>query len=493
MFFFKSINPLVLISLMPLFGIIFVLFIPKSESIILRKIGLFISCAIFLISLTLWILFCSNTSFFQFSFTLFWIPYLNLNYTLGLDGISLFFIILTTFLIVICILSSWSSVNFFVKEFIICFLFLEFCLIQVFCVLDLLLFYVFFESILIPMFLIIGIWGSRERKIRAAYQFFLYTLIGSFFMLIGLTYIYTIVGTTDIQILWFYNFSEKEQFFLWLAFFLSFAVKIPMIPFHIWLPEAHAEAPTSGSIILAGILLKLGGYGFIRFSLPLFSKATIFFTPLIFLLSVIAIIYGSLTTLRQIDLKKIIAYSSVSHMGFVTLGIFSLNVQSIAGSIFLMLSHGLVSSALFFCIGILYDRYKTRILKYYGGLVIVMPLFVVFIMFFLFSNIGFPGTSSFIGEFLILLGTFQLNVSISIFACLGIILAASYSIWLLNRISFTNIKNLNAKLFQDISRREFWILFTFFFLILIIGIFPNIVLNNIYFSVLNLLEHISLI
>lgn len=489
MFFFKSINPLVLISLIPLFGIIIIFFIPKNESSILRRTGLFISCLIFLISLIIWVFFCSNTSLFQFSFVFFWIPYLNLNYTVGLDGISLFFLILTTFLIVICILCSWNSVNFFVKEFIICFLFLEFCLIQVFCVLDLFLFYIFFESVLIPMFLIVGIWGSRERKIRAAYQFFLYTLLGSFFMLMGLSYIYTVAGTTDIQILWFHNFSEKEQLFLWSAFFLSFAVKIPMMPFHIWLPEAHAEAPTPGSIILAGVLLKLGGYGFIRFSLPLFPKATVFFTPLIFTLSVIAIIYGSLTTLRQIDLKKIIAYSSVSHMGFVTLGIFSLNTQSIAGSIFLMLSHGLVSSALFFCIGILYDRYKTRILKYYGGLVIVMPLFVVFLMFFLFSNIGFPGTSSFIGEFLILMGAFQLNPAVSIFSCFGIILAASYSIWLLNRISFLNVKNFHLSFFQDISRREFWIIFIFFYLILFIGIFPNIILNDIHFSVLNLLEH----
>lgn len=489
MFLLQNVNPLILISVMPLIGIILILFVSKNQSKLLQKLGLLISCLIFLFSLILLIFFYSNTSFFQYSFTFFWLPYWNLNYTIGVDGISLYFLVLTTFLIVICILNSWSSINFFTKEYIICFLFLEFCLIQVFCVLDLLLFYIFFESVLIPMFLIVGIWGSRERKIRAAYQFFLYTLIGSFFMLIGLTYIYTIAGTTDIQLLWFYNFSETEQLFLWFAFFLSFAVKIPMIPFHIWLPEAHAEAPTSGSIILAGVLLKLGGYGFIRFSLPLFPKATIFFTPLIFMLSVIAIIYGSFTTLRQIDLKKIIAYSSIAHMGFVTLGIFSLNMQGIEGSIFLMLSHGLVSSALFFCIGILYDRHKTRILKYYGGLTIVMPLFVIFLMFFLFANIGFPGTSSFIGEFLILLGLFQLNITTTVFSCVGIVLAAGYSIWLLNRLIFSNINYLYFSSFQDISRREFSILFVFMSLILILGLFPNVILTSIHFSVINLLEH----
>ena len=341
------------------------------------------------------------------------------------------------------------------------------------------------------MFLIVGVWGSRQRKIRAAYQFFLYTLIGSLLMLLALLNIYFQTGTTDLQILWYAQFSEISQIFLWLAFFASFAVKIPMIPFHIWLPEAHAEAPTAGSVILAGILLKMGGYGFLRFSLPMLPVASIFFTPLIFTLSLVAIIYASLTTLRQIDLKKIIAYSSVSHMGFVTIGIFSLNVQGIEGSILLMLSHGLVSSALFLCIGALYDRYKTRVIKYYSGLIQVMPLFGVFFLFFTFANLGFPGTSSFIGEVLVLLSSFQINKTLTLFASLGMIFGAAYSIWLFNRIIFGSLKLGYFYSFQDISRREFWILIPLVILILWMGIYPNSFLNEIHFSSVNLLELIS--
>jgi len=481
-------NPLIVISILPLLGILLLFFVPNKEIIILRNIALIFSCLTFIFSLLLWIFYHGNTSFFQYTAIFLWLPYLNINYIIGIDGISIFFIILTTFLILLCILISWSSVNFFLKEYFISFLFLEFCLIQVFSVLDLLLFYIFFESVLIPMFLIVGIWGSRYRKIRAAFQLFLYTLIGSFFMLISLIYIYVNVGTTDLYLLWYTNFTWKEQLFLWWAFFLSFAVKIPMIPFHIWLPEAHAEAPTAGSVILAGVLLKMGGYGFLRFSLPLFPQASIYYTPIVFMLSVIAVIYGSLTTLRQIDLKKIVAYSSISHMGFVTLGIFSLNIQGIEGSIVLMLSHGLVSSALFFCVGILYDRYKTRILKYYGGLVSVMPLFVIFFMFFSFANIGFPGTSSFIGEFLILIGIFQLNILITIFSMSGVVLSAAYSIWLLNRVSFNNLRLNYISVFQDISRREFLILISLLVPTLWLGIFPNSFLEDIHFSVINLLE-----
>ena len=342
------------------------------------------------------------------------------------------------------------------------------------------------------MFLIIGIWGSRLRKVRAAYQFFLYTLIGSFFTLISIIYIYSNTGTTDLLILWFTKFNNFLQLILWFTFFLGFAVKIPMIPFHIWLPEAHAEAPTTGSVILAGVLLKLGGYGFIRFSLPLFPEASIYFSPLIFLLSLVAIIYGSLTTLRQIDLKKIIAYSSISHMGFVTLGIFSLNPISVEGSIVLMLSHGLISSSMFFCVGILYDRFGTRILKYYNGLVQVMPLFTVFFMFFSFSNISFPGTSSFIGELLILSGLVKLSFILVFLSLLGVILSASYAIWLLNRIVFSTLKTYYFFIFQDISRREFFILFNLSLLVFWIGIYPFSFLNDISFSVLNLIKHLSI-
>jgi len=348
---------------------------------------------------------------------------------------------------------------------------------------------VFFESVLIPMFLIIGVWGSRERKIRAAYQFFLYTLIGSLFMLLAILLIYFQVGTTDLQVLSTVEFSERRQFFLWAAFFLSFAVKVPMIPFHIWLPEAHVEAPTAGSVILAGILLKLGTYGFLRFSIPLFPEATVYFTPLIYTLSVLGIIYASFTTLRQIDLKKIIAYSSVAHMGFVTLGLFSLNAQGIEGAILLMLSHGFVASALFLCIGILYDRTHTRLVRYYGGLVQTMPLFSFFFFVFTLGNLSLPGTSSFVGEFLILLGVFQTNTFIATLAATGMILGGAYSIWLYNRVVFGNLKPVYLNQFADVNRREFFILLPFVVCIFWMGVYPSIFLESFHFSVANILQN----
>jgi proton-translocating NADH-quinone oxidoreductase chain M len=421
--------------------------------------------------------------------TIRWLPYPNIHFYIGIDGISLFFVVLTTFLIPICILVGWSSIKSYKKEYMIAFLICESFMIAVFCMLDLLLFYVFFESVLIPMFIIIGVWGSRQRKIQAAYQFFLYTLLGSVFMLLAILFIFFQTGTTDLQILLTTEFSERRQILLWIAFFASFSVKVPMVPVHIWLPEAHVEAPTAGSVILAGILLKLGTYGFLRFSIPMFPEATLYFTPFIYTLSVIAIIYTSLTTIRQIDLKKIIAYSSVAHMNFVTIGMFSLNIQGIEGSILLMLSHGLVSSALFLCVGVLYDRHKTRLVKYYGGLVNTMPMFSTIFLFFTLANMSLPGTSSFIGEFLILVGAFQRNSLVATLAALGMILGAAYSLWLYNRVIFGNFKPKFLQKFSDLNRREVLIFLPFIVGVIWMGVYPEVFLECMHTSVSNLVQH----
>nr|YP_006665879.1 NADH dehydrogenase subunit 4 [Porphyra umbilicalis]AFC17782.1 NADH dehydrogenase subunit 4 [Porphyra umbilicalis] len=484
-------NLLIWTSLTPLSGVILLILIPGSYFNLIRNVAFGTAQLTFILSILLWICFDPTTSLFQFVYTINWFPSYNIYYTIGIDGISLFFIVLTTWLVTTCVLISWNMTNTQIKEYLICFLTLEFILIQVFCVLDVLFFYIFFESVLIPMFLIIGIWGSRQRKIRAAYQFFIYTLAGSLLMLLAILIIYFQQGTTDIQILWNVNFDTRTQILLWLAFFASLAVKIPMIPFHIWLPEAHAEAPTAGSVILAGVLLKMGGYGFLRFSLPMFPEASLYFAPLIYLLSIIAAVYASLTTIRQVDLKKIIAYSSVSHMGFVTLGLFSFNLQGLEGSIILMLSHGLVSSALFLCVGILYDRHKTRILKYYGGLVQVMPIFSILLLFFTFSNIGFPGTSSFVGELLVLIGLFQFSAISTFLSAFSMVLGAGYSIWLFNRVCFGSLKLQYITSFQDISRREFYTLLPLGVSVLWMGIYPNVFLNEIHCSSCNLISYFS--
>jgi proton-translocating NADH-quinone oxidoreductase chain M len=409
---------------------------------------------------------------------------MNLSFSFGLDGISIFFFVLTSLLIFLCILFIWNER--LLKEYALNLLLIELLLLLVFSVLDIFLFYIFFEAILIPMFVLIGIWGSRERKIRAVYLLFFYTLFGSLLMLVGLLYIYTLTGTLNLEYLLAYKFTMEEQCWLWLAFFLSFASKIPMFPFHVWLPEAHVEAPTVGSVLLAGILLKLGVYGFIRFSLSLFPDASLYFSPLVYLLSVLGVIYASLSAIRQTDLKRIIAYSSVAHMNLVTLGIFSFNIIGIEGSILQSISHGFVSGAMFLLIGILYDRYHSRLLYYYGGLVHMMPVYAAFLLIFTMANIALPGTSSFVGEFLLLLGIYKTNVMSAIVGALGVILCGAYSLWLYNRIIFGNLKTSFIVRFKDVNFLEFSILLPLLFFVLYMGVYPSFFSNFIHLSVCNL-------
>nr|YP_009940669.1 NADH dehydrogenase subunit 4 [Passiflora edulis]QNZ92486.1 NADH dehydrogenase subunit 4 [Passiflora edulis] len=475
--------------LCPLLGSITPLFLPNSRIRPIRLIGLCASLITFLYSPVPRIQFDPSTAKSQFVESLRWLPYENINFYLGIDGISLFFVILTTFLIPICILVGWSGMRSYGKEYITASLICEFLMIAVFRMLDLLLFYVLPESVLIPMFIIIGVWGSRQRKIKAAYQFFLYTLLGSVFMLLAILLILLQTGTTDLQISLTTEFSERRQIFLWIASFASFAVKVPMVPVHIWLPEAHVEAPTAGSVILAGILLKLGTYGFLRFSIPMFPEATLSSTPFIYTPSAIAIIYTSLTTSRQIDLKKIIAYSSVAHMNLVTIGMFSRNIQGIGGSILPMLSHGLVPSALFLCVGFLYDRHKTRLVRYYGGLVSTMPNLSTIFFSSTLANMSSPGTSSFIGEFLILVGAFQRNSLVATLAALGMILGAAYSLWLYNRVVSGNLKPDFLHKFSDLNGREVSIFIPFLVGVVRMGVHPKVFSDRIHTSVSNLVQH----
>lgn len=481
-------NLLLYILLFPIFGIIILWLIPSKEEKLLKIVALNATCLSFIGSLILWGFFQKTQGSFQFVCKLFWLSNSNLNFILGIDGISLFFLFLTTLLIPLCLMVSWNSVGNNLKEFLVAFLILDFFLIGTFCVLDLLLFYIFFESVLIPMFLIIGVWGSRERKILASYYFFLYTLLGSVLMLLSIVYIYYQVGTTDYEVLLTFAFSPLEQKILWFTFFLAFASKVPMVPVHLWLPEAHVEAPTGGSVILAGVLLKLGTYGFIRFSLPLFSTASFYFTPFVYFIAVIGIIYTSFTAIRQTDFKRIIAYTSIAHMNLVILGIFSFNNIGIEGAILQSLSHGFVASSLFLIIGVVYDRYRTRLVQYYGGLASVMPIYIAIFLFFTLANISFPGTSSFVGEFLILVGSFKVNTSVTLLGATSVVIGGAYSLWLFNRIAYGNIKTQYTTVFLDLSLKEF---FTFLPLILgtaIVGVYPNVFLTTIHMSVNNLVE-----
>ena len=442
---------------------------------LVKKISLFFSIFQFLIVLVFWV-FIDNigvfTSFdvYNFQFDKQWLFFANFHYVFGLDNISFLFLLLTFLLTPLCILISWNSIKYKYTSFIICLIFITFILFNIFCVLDLVFFYIFFESILIPMFILIGVWGSRQRKIHAVYQLFFYTLFGSLLMLLGILVIYSHIQTTDIRILYNTNFSFYRQLILWLSFFFAFCIKVPLFPFHIWLPEAHVEAPTVGSVILAGVLLKLGTYGLLRFVIPLFCDATYFFLPFVYTLCILGIVYTCCSTIRQVDLKKVIAYASVSHMSFVILGLFTSNLQGICGSVFLMLSHGVVSSGLFFCIGCIYDRYKTRILRYYSGLVFTMPIFSLCFFILILSNISFPGTSSFIGEFLILVGLFENNHFSALIATFSIILTAVYSIWLYNRIIFNKLNSRYYSKFSDFSKKEFTVAAIFCFLTVLFGL-----------------------
>ena len=470
---------------LPLIGSLIIFLIKEDETTSnnIKWAALWTSIGTFVLSCLIWFQFDHSTSQYQLVEKYKWFNDFNFYYHVGVDGISLFMILLSTFLTPFCILASWENIKKRIKEYMIAFLFLETVMIGMFCSIDILLFYVFFEAVLIPMFLIIGIWGG-ERRIYASFKFFLYTLLGSVLMLIAIIFIYQKTNSMNINFLQGnYFFSKKVQIYLWLAFFASFAVKIPMWPFHTWLPDAHVEAPTAGSVILAGVLLKMGGYGFIRFSLGILPEASAFFMPLIIILSSIAIVYTSLVALAQEDIKKLIAYSSVAHMGIVTIGIFIVNQQGLEGAMIQMISHGIVSAALFLCVGVIYDRMHTRNINFYGGLVNKMPKYSVVFMLFVLASIGLPGTSGFIGEFLVILGAFQKNSFIALFAALGIILGAIYMLYLYKKIIFGTLENEKLKEILDLNLREKLILYPLVLVVILIGIFPNIFLDPMRMSI----------
>ena len=469
-----------LITFLPLLGAALILMVRGDDDAAkrnIRMIALFATLVTFGLSLIPVWLFNPATAEFQFVEKADWLGGV-ISYRMGVDGISLPLIILTTFLMPFCILASWVSIDRRVKEYMVAFLVLETLMIGVFCALDIVLFYLFFEAGLIPMFLIIGIWGGK-RRVYAAYKFFLYTLLGSVLMLLAIMAMIWTAGTSDIAELLKTGpkvFSRDMQFWLWIAFFASFAVKMPMWPVHTWLPDAHVEAPTAGSVILAGVLLKMGGYGFLRFSLPMFPEASAFFAPFVFTLSVIAIIYTSLVAMMQEDIKKLIAYSSVAHMGFVTLGIFAGNAEGIQGAVFQMISHGIVSGALFLCVGVVYDRMHTREIAAYGGLVNRMPIYAVIFMVFTMANVGLPGTSGFVGEFLTLMGTFKSSTKATFLAATGVILSAGYALWLYRQVIWGELTKPSLKAITDVDRREMTILVPLVVLTIFFGVYPRPIL-----------------
>ncbi|MDM7851467.1 NADH-quinone oxidoreductase subunit M [Pseudochrobactrum kiredjianiae] len=461
------------VTFLPLVGAFLILLIKDDSEAArrnIRNVAFLTTIFVFALSLVIWAGFDNSNAGFQMVEKHAWFGE-GISYHMGVDGISMLFVVLTAFLMPFCILASWKSVDFRVKEYMVAFLILEALVIGVFCALDMFLFYVFFEASLIPMFIIIGVWGG-QRRVYASLKFFLYTLLGSVLMLIAMMAMYFTAGTMDIPTLLAYDFPASMQTWLWLAFFASFAVKMPMWPVHTWLPDAHVEAPTAGSVILAGILLKLGGYGFLRFSLPMFPLASADFAPFVFWLSVIAIVYTSLVALVQTDIKKLIAYSSVAHMGYVTMGIFAANVQGVQGALFQMLSHGIVSGALFLGVGVVYDRMHTREISAYGGLVNNMPKYAVVFLILTMANVGLPGTSGFIGEFLTLFGVFQANTWIAVIATTGVILSAAYALYLYRRVVFGALDKESLKALLDLSPREKAILYPLVILTIFFGVYP---------------------
>ncbi|MPT24098.1 MAG: NADH-quinone oxidoreductase subunit M [Starkeya sp.] len=467
------------VTFLPLVGALLIVLMIRGDDEVAKRnarwVALWATLVTFVISLLLLVGFDPSNPDFQFTEYQPWLGDVAA-YRMGVDGISLPFIVLTTLLMPMCILASWESIQHRVKEYMICFLVLETLMIGTFAALDLLQFYFFFEGGLIPMFLIIGIWGGK-RRIYATFKFFLYTLAGSVLMMLAIMAMYWQAGTTDITQLLSFNFPSGMQHWLWLAFFASFAVKMPMWPVHTWLPDAHVEAPTAGSVILAGILLKMGGYGLLRFSLPMFPEASAYFAPFVFTLSVIAIVYTSLVALMQEDMKKLIAYSSVAHMGYVTMGIFTLTQEGIQGAVFQMVSHGFVSGALFLCVGVVYDRMHTREISAYGGLVFRMPIYATLFMVFTMANVGLPGTSGFIGEFLTLLATFGRNTWVAFFATTGVILSAAYALWLYRRIIFGPLEKDSLKGLGDVNAREMASLVPLVFFTILFGVWPQPILD----------------
>jgi NADH-quinone oxidoreductase subunit M len=484
-----------LVTFLPLVGVGFIMSSRGDDAIVARNarnIALSTSLIVFALSVVLWVQFDPSTPAFQFVERARWVSIggFTINYHMGIDGISLFFVLLSTLLTVLCVVSSWNSVHVQVKEYMIAFLVLETMMVGIFCALDFVLFYVFFEGVLVPMFLIIGIWGG-PRRVYSAFKFFLYTFLGSVLMLLAVLAIYFQTGSTDIEVALTHGFPPDLQKWLWLAFFASFAVKVPMWPVHTWLPDAHVEAPTAGSVILAGVLLKLGGYGFIRFSLPMFPAASAYFTPLIFALSAIAVIYTSFVALAQTDMKKLIAYSSVAHMGFVTMGLFALNSEAVQGAIIQMLSHGLVSAALFLVVGVVYDRLHTRDIDRYGGLVTRMPAYAFVFMCFMLASVGLPGTSGFIGEFLILLGTFRVSTLECFLAATALFLSVMYMLYLYRRIIFGTITRDDLRGMTDLNWREKVVFAPLLVLVLWMGIYPSSFLTPIRTSVDHLVAQVN--